>query len=67
MTNFDPFSWLKLLVVTVAVEGVWMIYMFVCHVPYKRVPFHKNEFAVAWFCRCGKQLQIGVEFLTSCP
>ena len=67
LTNFDPFSWLKLLVVTVAVEGVWMIYMFVCHVPYKRVPFHKNEFAEAWFCRCGTQLQMPLNSLHLVP
>lgn len=66
-SNFDPFSWLKLLVVTIAVEGVWMIYMFVCHVPYKRVPFHKNEFAEAWFCRCGTQLQMPLNSLHLVP
>ena len=50
-----------------AVEGVWMIYMFVCHVPYKRVPFHKNEFAEAWFCRCGTQLQMPLNSLHLVP
>ena len=68
LTNFDPFCWLKLLVVTIiAVEEVGMICMLNCHVPYKRVPFHKNEFAEAWFCSCGTPLQMALNSLHLVP
>ena len=44
-----------------------MIYMFVCHVPYKRVPFHKNEFAMPGFADMAINYKLALNSLHLVP
>lgn len=44
--------------VTLAVEGVRMIIVLICHMPHKWVPFSEDEFTKAWLCRCSTPIQV---------
>lgn len=58
LTNFDPLSWFKVVVVTFFVQWVWMVAMFIWHVAHKGVPLSKDKATKPRFGGSGRPIQM---------
>lgn len=58
LTNFDPLSWFKVVVVTFFVQWVQMVTMFIWHVVHKGVPLSKDKATKTRFGGSGRSIQM---------
>lgn len=53
LTNFNPFSWFKIPMVTLFVEWIRVVTVFICHMSHEGIPLCKDHFlktSLGWGC-----------------